>query len=160
MTINLKAITAIYDLVTEENISTDFEKKKTKSKLNAIKQVYIKDYKLAQVIDVLIADLLEDSNPSLEDVFEKAVDLSLYYSLKEIQEIKTSLNFSFYGSILKEAYLESILQQKDLSSITKELVRELQWKYFKPAMYYSQTEYDGLTNVADRIQYEKEQRNK
>jgi hypothetical protein len=87
------------------------------------------------------------------------INLLTYYSLSEIKEINTVLGLQTENTKLTEQVLDGIYSREGRSPKLRELYYQLKWKHFKKPANYDDANYQGLTNVADRIQYQQEQAN-
>lgn len=151
--INIKTLNTLFSLLTEEELSTDFGKFKLKHKLILIKQLSNRDETTATVVDYLLNNVLTET--SIADV-DNQILLNIHYSPIEIQDINLILGLPETNSVLSENLLNSIYNKNHDVPKVQELYYQLKSKHFKPPKYYLDNRYQGLTNVADRLQFERE----
>jgi hypothetical protein len=152
---NLKTINAIFDLIKEDDLANEFNRFKLTHKLSLIRDLSGGDSSTEMTIDYIMENML--SAKKIELVGE--INLLIYYSLSEIKEINNALGLPTENIKLTEQLLDSIYSNNERSPKLKEVYHELKWKHFKRPEHYDHVNYQGLTNVADRIQYQKEQAN-
>ena len=150
--INIKTLNSLFSLLTEEELSTEFGKFKLKHKLILIKQLSNGDETTATVVDYLLNNVL--SEVSFIHV-DNQIYLDTHYSSTEIREINLILGLSETNLMLSENLLDSIYSKNNDPQV-KGLYYQLKSKHFKPPKYYLDNRYLGLTNEADRLQYESE----
>ena len=151
--LNIKTLNTLFSLLTEEELSTDFGKFKLKHKLNLIKQLSNGDETTATVVDYLLNNVLAEVSFIHAD---NQIYLNTHYSATEIREINLILGLSETNLMLSEDLLDSIYSKNNDIAKVKELYYQLKSKHFKPPKYYLENRYLGLTNEADRLQYERE----
>lgn len=151
--INIKTLNTLFSLLTEEELSTDFGKFKLKHKLILIKQLSNGDETTATGVDYLLNNVLAET--SIADV-DNQILLSIHYSPIEIQDINLILGLPETNLVLSENLLNSVYNKNHDVSKVQELYYQLKSKHFKPPKYYLDNKYQGLTNAADRLQYEQE----
>jgi hypothetical protein len=151
--LNLKTLNTLFSLLTEEELSTDFGKFKLKHKLILIKQLSNRDETTTAVVDYLL-------NSALTDAFfihaDNQIFLNAYYSPTEIQDINLILGLHETNLVLSENLLDNIYNKNHDATKVQELYYQLKSKHFKPPKYYLDNRYQGVTDVADRLQYERE----
>ena len=152
--LNLKTLDSIFALIKEDDLSNQFNKFKLTHKLALIRQLST-DSSVELVIDYIMENMLGARN--FEIVGE--INLLTYYSLPELQDINNTLGLPKENTKLSEQVLESIYSSKERSPKLKELYYQLKWKHFKRPEHYDDVNYQALTNVSDRIQYQKERAN-
>ena len=151
--LNLKTLNTLFSLLTEEELSTDFGKFKLKHKLNLIRQLSSKDETTSAVIDYLLNNVLAEASYLYSG---NQISLQTYYSSQEIRDINLILGLSETNLLLSEELLDNIYSKNNHVAKIKELYYQLKSKHFKPPEYYLDNRYQGLTNVTDRLQYERE----
>lgn len=152
--INTKTVRAVFDLIEEDDLSTSFKRFKLTHKLAFIRKK-TNDPTIQDSIDYILENMLGARN--FEIVGE--INLLTYYSLPELQDINNTLGLSMENTKLSEQVLDSIYSSNERSPKLKELYYQLKWKHFKRPEHYDDVNYQALTNVSDRIQYQKEQAN-
>jgi hypothetical protein len=151
--LNIKTLNTLFSLLTEEELNSDFGKFKLKHKLNLIRQLSGGDETTATVIDYLLSNVISDMPLA---VGSNQISLTTYYSPQEIQEINQILSLSETNLTLTEELLDSIYSKNSSVARVKELYYQLKARHFKPPNYYLDDRYQGLTNITDRLQYERE----
>ena len=151
--LNLKTLNTLFSLLTEEELSTDFGKFKLKHKLNLIRQLSSEDETTSAVIDYLLNNVLAEASYLHSG---NQISLQTYYSSQEIRDINLILGLSETNLLLSEELLDNIYSKNNNVAKIKELYYQLKSKHFKPPEYYLDNRYQGLTNVTDRLQYERE----
>jgi hypothetical protein len=154
--LNLKTLNSIFNLLTEEDLASDFGKFKLKHKLNLIKQISLADETTVSTIDYILENMLTEIKPSS---INTEISLISYYSLSEVEAINKTLNLAANNFSLSEKLLDDIYNKNKSVEQIRELYYQLKAKHFKPVNYYLDERYQGLTNVADRLQYEQEKKN-
>lgn len=151
--VNLKTLNTLFSLLTEEELSTDFGKFKLKHKLNLIKQLAGGDETTVTVVDYLLTNVVAETSFLSTN---NQIYLSSYYSSQEVQEINSTLGLSVNNLVLSEELLDNIYNKNNGIADIEDLYYQLKCRHFKPTNYYLDNKYQGLTNVRDRLQYEKE----
>jgi len=154
--LNLKTLNSIFNLLTEEELSSDFGKFKLRHKLNLIKELSLGDETTTNSIDYILGNILAETNPSNAST---EISLISYYSLSEVEAINKTLNLPTNNYSLSEKLLDDIYSKNKSVARVRELYYQLKSKHFKPTGYYLDERYQGLTNVSDRLQYEQEKAN-
>ena len=154
--INIKTINALFNLITEEELSCKFKSDLLRHKLTLIKQLSEGDESIVKTIDYILDNILVDTNPSNLD---EKISLFSYYSVPEVEAINKILRLPSSNHTLSEETLDEIYSNNKSSEQIKKLYQELKCKHFKPPKYYLDERYQNLTNVSDRAQYEQERMN-
>ena len=153
---NLKTLNTLFGLLTEEELASEFGKFKLKHKLNLIKQLSNGDETTNSVVEYLIENVLSSPTIALDS---KEIYLTTYYSSAEVRDINLTLGLPETNLTLKEELLDNIYNERNASAKIKELYYQLKSRHFKPPSYYLDDNHQGLTNVTDRLQYQKEMKN-
>jgi hypothetical protein len=152
--INLKTIDAIFDLIEEDDLSSEFKRFKLTHKLAFIRQ-QTTDSSIQATIDYIMENMLGARNADLAG----EVNLLAHYSLLELQSINKALGLPKENTKLSEQTLEAVFASQERSPKLREVYYQLKWKHFKRAEHYEDANFNALTNVADRLQYQEEQAN-
>ena len=152
--INPKTVKAVFDLIEEDDLSTSFKRFKLTHELAFIR-TKTTDPTIQDSIDYIMENILGARN--FEIVGE--INLLTYYSLPELQDINNTLGLPKENTKLSEQVLDSIYSREKRSPELKELYYQLKWKHFKRPEHYDDVNYQALTSITDRQQYEKERAN-
>jgi len=149
--INLKTIGAIFDLIEEDDLSTEFKRFKLTHKLAFIRQ-QSNDSSIHETIDYIMENILNTRNVELVG----EVNLLAHYSLSELQSINKALGLPKENTKLSEKTLDDVFASQERSPKLRDVYYQLKWKHFKHAEHYEDANFHALTNVADRLQYQEE----
>lgn len=154
--LNTKKVKTLFNLLTEEEISSEFGRFKLRHELMLIKELSDGDETTVSTVDYILSKVIPVTKPP-----DPTGEISLisYYSLPEVEAINKALSLPPNNYSLSEQLLDDIYNKNKSVEQVRELYYQLKSKHFKPPEYYLDDRYQGLTSISDRLQYEQERMN-